>query len=672
MSIIPINCAQIISMMKSSKNNLEQESFLLRAANEVQGIKTGPMAMQAAGIQTEFATVNVLAAQSFNSMVVLRSGSPPVYNKQRSPKSGLNTSKTSNQGFFKGALAADVLFTRLENDVLRGIDPKDTKRLNCPIKTIDYQHLLQLPVNMLDIIRETGAGGDLEVLAYDDESGQLRLGYKAGKGAAEFKGQFAVHLKNGVQEQLFYSRPWDNPANQPDWDKNKNILNKPQTLSAIPDEIYERFFHCSFPLFYSLSESTTAEDLKPAMVFANTPRTGADFLTVMGESHPEYHRVKEFNQNTAESLAKILAILDEETIASIYDQSALIVAGDWDGLLLSHPLNMAIEYQQACNTSAALPSVMFANMNQLREQTEKYLEELKQQIENKTPEQLSPFDRLILSVNANQLITPYTISRAGCITPHEFLFQQLINYAYRDQENVLGEPYNLQALQTIMDSVLEHFRQNGSRPPSAEFDLFLRNELQKTLPADSETSPWRIDIYFSHLKHHAQIACNNGATHYKIPHPQHDQNIHDLYQHGFDMRNPYGCNIEGAWLMITPKGEFIYGDSEEQLIQVLLVEKDFYREHQIDVNPKADLEKGWNKILKLQEPPEPPLRLSLSSSSLFKEEAAPVPPPRKAYETPALDQNRVTTQEYRQQMEQLQQQEQASKPTNEFNPQTGL
>ncbi|KTC68382.1 hypothetical protein Lbir_2984 [Legionella birminghamensis] len=665
--------------MKQKTDNVIQEPFLSRVANNVKGVKIGPTAIQAAGIQTEFATVNVLAARSFSSTVVLRSGTPPVYNKPRSPKSGLNLSKTSNQGFFKGALAADLLFTRVENGVLRGFDPKDKERLQQPLKSPKYQHTVQLPVNMLDILREIKPDGDLKVLGYDEESGQLRLAYKAGKGAPEFKGQFVINLKNGSQEQLIYSRPWDNPANQPEWDHTKQILPKPRELSEVPDEIYERFFHYSFPLFYSLEQSESPETLLPAKVFANTARTGAEFLAAMDKDSAEYSLVEQYNRSSSHSLEQILAILDEETIKKIYDQTALIVAGDWDGLLLSHPRNMAPEFQQVYNTFG-LPGEMFDNMFKLSERTKNYLAELKKQVQAKDPAQLSPFDKLILNVKTHKLLTPYAVSRAGCITPHEFLFQQLINYAYRDHDNALGEPYNLTALQATMDAVLINFKNNGPRPPSAEFDVFLEQELQKALQSSPETSLWRREIYFDHLKHHAQIACQKEASHYKIPHPQHDQNVHDLYQHGFDMRNPYGCNIAGAWLMITRNGEFIYGDTEEQLIEVLLLEEVFFHNNQIDVNPHADMEKGWGRILELQQPPEPPLRRSLSEAMLtasITEQTveAPLPPPRKAYQnTDNDDQNRVRTQDYRQQMEQLQQEQEfsAQEKQDYFNPQTGL
>ena len=71
------------------------------------GVLIGLNALKAAGIQQEFAAMNVLLARAMSSALILRAGAPPVYNEERSPKSGENLTKTSNQGFFRGSLAKE-------------------------------------------------------------------------------------------------------------------------------------------------------------------------------------------------------------------------------------------------------------------------------------------------------------------------------------------------------------------------------------------------------------------------------------------------------------------------------------------------------------------------------------------------------------------------------------
>lgn len=72
---------------------------------EITGLQTGTEAMKACGAQSEFIAHNIIQAQSLKSPLILRAGDPPQYNKSRSPKRGVNLTKTSKQGFFKGALS---------------------------------------------------------------------------------------------------------------------------------------------------------------------------------------------------------------------------------------------------------------------------------------------------------------------------------------------------------------------------------------------------------------------------------------------------------------------------------------------------------------------------------------------------------------------------------------
>ena len=169
-------------------------TFVEKAA-EIDGVKLGTDAMIASGMQPEFAAHLQLQNQALGISIILRAGSPPVYNQKRGPKTGLNLTKTSNQGFFKGSLAAEEQFTRIDSKTgkPKGHDKKDTDHLKLNIKDPNYQHTVALPITMLDILKEINCG-DLEVLSYDAEKQRLSLGYCKNKGNPNFKGQFLIDL----------------------------------------------------------------------------------------------------------------------------------------------------------------------------------------------------------------------------------------------------------------------------------------------------------------------------------------------------------------------------------------------------------------------------------------------------------------------------------------------
>jgi hypothetical protein len=104
---------------------------------------------------------------------------------------------------------------------------------------------------------------------------------------------------------------------------------------------------------------------------------------------------------------------------------------------------------------------------------------------------------------------------------------------------------------------------------------------------------------FTYLRNHLRIAIQNGGQAYTLPHPDHDSNLQNLFQHGFDMRNPYGSNLDGPWLMITGDGVILYGEKQEQLIQVLLSES-FLEDNYIDISHGADMSAGWGRVIKKQ------------------------------------------------------------------------
>lgn len=589
-------------MRRGSVIEKTENPFVLQVHRKaIPGIKTGLVAMQAAGIQPEFVNANLQQLSSLNCTLILRSSYVPVHNKPRSPKSGLNLSKTSNQGFFKGSLAKDVIFTRLHNGNPLGHSPEDQRRLQLSIKNIDYQHTVQLTINMLDIIKEIRPEGDLEVLAYEPESEVLRLAYKENKGPTDFHGQFLVFLQEGITEQQFFSRPWDSPENDANWSSEQKLITKPAALTAISDTNYRHFFHKSFALYYCNDKNTISE-IKPALVFANTPRSCRDFMEAMGADHPEYSKIAALKEKTIpEELAQLLDLLNEQTIRDVYNKSALIVAGDWDGLALSQPYNLKPEYGIVYNTMVPDLLGQLGQMEKLIDSSEHYLLDLQHLARQKNEH--SPFEKLLLSIKKiEDIITPFAVAHAGCITPHEFLFQQLLNYGYRDNaHHAFREPINLNVLQKTMDEVLQCIANQTLQAGSPEFNTVLLALFRKNW-AEAKEKPMNVlfrGLLEEHLQKHAEIACAKKLLHYTIPHPQYEHNIQNLYQHGFDMRNPFGTNMNGAWFMITAEGGLIYGETENQLIQVLLT-GNFIENHPIAINHHANMSMGWGEVIARQ------------------------------------------------------------------------
>ena len=585
----------------SAETTRPQTQFMEEiAVRPIDGVKTGTQAMQAAGSQPEFISANMLQAEALNSAIILRAGNPPVYNRPRGPKSGLNLSKTSNQGFFKGAIAADLQFTRKEGSKLRGHDAKDADHLKKSVKEDTYQHTVQLSVTTRDILREVGPGGDLKVLGYNSDTGQLRLAFKEGRHPENYKGQFVLDLKSGKDEPQFYSRPWDRPEQDPNWDPAKKIIHKPTELEAIPDEVYEQIFLQNFNLNYSDNQSTspTPEELKPAKVLANTPRTPKEFIEAMGEDHPQYPLVKDLRDSRRPTdLQIVLDKLDETTIRETYDKSALIIAGDWDGLALGHPAGLKPEYAKVYNTFEKDTLKKMEQMTDLLQSCEDYFAELQTSALEKPEDQRNQFDKLVLSADDFESITSeFALSRAGCITPHEFLFQQLINHAYRDEANIhYGEKFDMPLLQSAMENVLSESTKE-EKPTIETLHTLAHKALSNSSLKLNESN---MNEVASHLARHSKVALDSGAERYQLPHPHYDQNVDDLYQHGFDMRNPYGSNLDGAWLTITADGGIIYGETEQQLIKMLLT-GDFLEKNHIDINFAANMGAGWDKVIARQ------------------------------------------------------------------------
>ncbi len=569
---------------------------LLSQVVDLGGMKTGSAAMKACGMQPELATHLMLQSKALGINIILRAGSPPVYNVRRGPKTGFNLSKTSNQGLFKGSLAKDKIFTRIDSTTGLGLGhhDKDHKHLQLAVTDPDHQYTVPLSITMQDILREIGSGGDLKVLSCDDET--LRLAYKEGKGDKNFKGQFVIKLRDGKDVPMFYSRPWDKP------DTNSN--NKPVELSSISDDDYQNLFHRLFTVEFGVTQDPS-EKTKSAEVFANTPRTTVDLKRAILDSKV----VGEDDDILQCSNRKeILEKLGPDTIKQVYDHCALITTGDWDGLALGHPPDLNEVFSKVYNT--------FDVVNGLSEQTAlctasiDYFNELK----HDSRIQGTELGQLIASIeNPKVLFSDFSLERAGCITPHEFLYEQLINYSYRDKINsAYGNNRSNDAIQKAMNKALEYVHSNQfvnhDEPFKTCFDIAQSayenqvKERRKSMVnpdwAAANNASWK-SIDLEHLGKHLKKALEHPTKPYIVPDVNHDHNVHDLFQHGFDMRNPYGSNLEGAWLLITNEGSVVYGDTQEQLCDVLLIEG--FLEHNVfPVNHGADMNAGWGEVVMKQ------------------------------------------------------------------------
>jgi hypothetical protein len=572
---------------------------------EIPRLKSGRDAMTASGMQPELAAHLMLQCASMGASIVLRAGSPPVYNQKRGPKTGLNLTKTSTQGLFKGSLAADVQFTRLDDKTHKGKghDKKDGAHLKLPIKNPEYQHTVILPVTMQDILREVGEQGDLNVLGYED--GKLRLAYKEGKGDIDFHGQFIIDLKNGDASPLFYSRPWDRPDHHQNWDKDNQVIRKPDALMAVPDEDYRAVFSHTFSVNYSDTQASNLAnvEVKEAKVFANTPRTTMDLLTAIQNSAVLQGERLEAISSIAQTgaLKDVLAAMSDEEIKDVYDSSALVTTGDWDGLALGHPPALLEGFpkdeMRVFNTFDVRNK--FDEMSGLMEASLDLFAFLK----GNEDIQSTPLAELLNKITEPEvLFSEFALERAGCITAYEFLYQQLINYAYRDVANAAyGSQEGMFAIQA---GVMVGLNKANSLQNVTNFEEKFQQCLDVALTAYEENLESGINevqsaLFKEYLTSHLKIALEKNDPYYVVPNVRYDHNTQNLFQHGFDARNPYGSNLEGAWLMVTDVGGIIYGDTQEQLIEVLLT-GDFLERNHFEVNFKADMSKGWNQVVERQ------------------------------------------------------------------------
>ena len=368
----------------------------------------------------------------------------------------------------------------------------------------------------------------------------------------------------------------------------------------IPDEVYQQTFSNLFGLNYTEHQRKDCqpEDIKEVLVFANTPKTSVELLNAIKETKGLNLKLKtrdilnSMDANT--NMFDILAQLNNKQIKILYDSCGLITTGDWDGLLLGHPsLSELID----------LPKNITRVYNTLKKHHSGYEErkefktaccEYMTYLKSNNLFANTRTGKLLQSINNPfDFFSDFSIQKAGCITPYEFVFTQLINYSYQDRKNdAYGEPIKLEALQK---SLILGVKSRKSKSAAAKCPLDICLESYKKEAQVSSVSKKIKGYLEEHLKR-AQVNPNQACV---LPHPDYDPNVHELFQHGFEIRNPSEPHLDGSWLMISSEGAILYGETEEQLTSTLIL-GDFLEKNSIDIPDNVSMNKGWGMIVEKQ------------------------------------------------------------------------
>jgi hypothetical protein len=318
------------------------------------------------------------------------------------------------------------------------------------------------------------------------------------------------------------------------------------------------------------------------------------------KSDVESAKEKTQSMDERTSMRAILEALSEEEIKKVYDSCALVTTGDWDGLALGHPpdlLNGFSKDKMRVYNTFAKGELGVIEQSELVDAACEYFFYLQNQEGLKE----TPMGPLLASItDPTVLFSEFAIARAGCITPHEFLYEQLINYTYRNEVSVFyGDLFGTAEMQAGVDAALAlNVSEEDSNDSVKEMRILEAIQVYNGLQGRILNTPTK-DRYIEHMTKHLSLAIDLGMTTYTVPNLSYDHNVHELFQHGFDMRNPFGSNLEGAWLMITNEGSIIYGQTQEQLIEALLID-DFLEKNMMVVSHGADMSKGWDQVISKQ------------------------------------------------------------------------
>ncbi len=399
-------------------------------------ILTGRDAEMAVGMQHEFAADILLHTFHSGTAISFRAGSPPSYDAIRSPKSGAVLSKSSNHGMGKSLICADPLFTRL--DGFRrpiGHHDKDSKHLQ-----ENSQPLVQLRHSIRDILEMTGKKpkGDLEIVGYNPENGQLIIKYQKGQGPAGFEGEFVVNIREANKPKVdrVYTRPWNKPMTPPqdaiDAAKKFGIDLK----DLLDDEV---------PINY---RETRGAALKPFKVFSDkwdakdspgSPITGDWDLLAVG--HPP---------ETPTFARQVFNTFDQKQDSGGFTQQKKLIEAT-EKLFQIEKLKALKSLKQVLDRNRGMDAVTRereaaggSGEEDAEAEIKKY-QAILQGIENRDEAIMAAFMTLdpvqkflIMTPHSGKLYDKISLERAGCITPYEFLQERILNKAYSDPKSVFG------------------------------------------------------------------------------------------------------------------------------------------------------------------------------------------------------------------------------------------
>jgi len=602
---MPVLSDQKKMLNKKSKKNIKDQSQTqlaeIIADNEsISGVLSGVTAMKTCGMQTPFAVANMEQAIAANCIIILRAGKPPRNDIDGAPKPITIKTNTIHYDLIQGTIPKDPRFNRMNQyGMPKPHHPKDAYRLSLPENNWHHQHTKQLTVRLDNLINSD----TIYVVGFNEKTGDLCLAYRNGTGPNGFNGQFVINLHQGTECPRIFSREWDNLEFHSDWDSEKQVITKPKKLAKIPDELYQKVFNQTFALNYTKKKGpiVNRSALIPFEVFATQPNTAEEFKQAMGTNHPHYSRIAKYK-----NLMQILRVLDKKTIKEVYDKAGKIILGDWDGLAISHANTLDKKYTEVLNTFD-----MTAAENQqqkLLNLSEEYLKKLKIDVakKEKAHKKLSAFEQQIKAVSSiKEIISPLALAQAGYITPHGFVFKELINHAYRDPSaSFYGEEYNMQATQDVFDYLLN--LHNSGRLPKQNLEALAQKTLQSRLLPEDRPSDSVLKHLATHIVVHLRAAITLGEKKYQLPNTWHDMNINDPYKHGWEMDREdtdsvtNKCNLDGAWVMFTPDGCMLYGTTQKQLVDVLMSGNGaLLKDHHIAVNHAVDMSL-WAPIIKKQ------------------------------------------------------------------------
>lgn len=590
-------------------------------------ILTGNDAREKAGLPLEWAADVALTTDATDTFFSIRAPNPlslPRYNLESSPKGSDITTKSGQSGFAKGVIPLEIAETRRKNGVPLGHHKDDSEHLALPVHHPAHLHCITHKVTMQDIIRELQDDGDLVFEKY--EHGILTLKYKDGRDL-----EYILDLnETSNAAPLHWSRPEDEAL----------LEARPKSLEFLSEEIYSKLAGKAFEVNYRIGDS----DIKPYKVFANKPKTVNELIRAVIKSdgiwdeEDKQFKIEKLEAQQGRVIADMEDLFSEHELEQLYDQSSKVITGDQDGLILGIPLDLPEEFSEVFNTFnnrestrasekgttlIARSKKFFAYLQEKlqekygneREKLEgnngnEIKEELKENNDNESTANTPKLYQALKGKKFDDLgIDSSIIARAGCITAQEFIFAQILNSLHKNPITPLGESYNMQTLQQIFDKSLKAIFE-GMQHNDAEVafnnsiqlaDKLLdeatipKNKLEKAAIPKNQSEKLK---KFLHYHINAAFLEHALPENYLLPFPDYDPNVHNLIQHGFDTRNPKGCNFEGPTIIFW-RGQMAYCPTQEVLAK-LIIDSNLYKYNLLPINHAVDMNAGWGKVIASQ------------------------------------------------------------------------